>query len=54
MFVYYTSKMLFYLYDNCDDTYSFHMFLCISVTMLPISHVYENTETGKYCVAFVN
>ena len=27
MFVYYTSKILFVLYDNCDDTYSFYLFL---------------------------
>ena len=27
MFVYYTSKILFVLYDNCDDTYNFHLFL---------------------------
>ena len=43
MFVNYTSKILFVLYDNCDDTYSFYLFLCILVTMLPISYVYENT-----------
>ena len=27
MFVYYTSKILFVLYDNCDDTYNFYLFL---------------------------
>ena len=27
MFVYYTSKILFVLYDNCDDTYSIYLFL---------------------------
>ena len=27
MFVYYTLKILFVLYDNCDDTYSFYLFL---------------------------
>ena len=27
MFVYYTSKIFFVLYDNCDDTYSFYLFL---------------------------
>ena len=27
MFVYYTSKILFVFYDNCDDTYSFYLFL---------------------------
>ena len=27
MFVYYTSQILFALYDNCDDTYSFYLFL---------------------------
>ena len=26
-FVYYTSKILFVLYDNCVDTYSFYQFL---------------------------
>ena len=43
MFVYYTSKILFVSYDNCDDTYSFYLFFHILVTMLPISYVYENT-----------
>ena len=27
MFVYYTSQILFALYDNCDDTCSFYLFL---------------------------
>ena len=39
MFVYYTSKILFVLYD----TYSFYLFLNVLVTMLPVSYVYENT-----------
>ena len=43
MFVYYTLKILFVLYDNCDDTYSFYLFFHILVAMLPISYVYENT-----------
>ena len=43
MFVYYTSKILFVLYDNCDDRYSFYLFLRVLVTMLPVSYVYENT-----------
>ena len=42
MFVYYTSKILFVLYDK-DDTYSFYLFLRVLVTMLPVSYVYENT-----------
>ena len=43
MFVYYASKILFVLYDNRDDTYSFYLFLRVLVTMLPVSYVYENT-----------
>ena len=43
MFVYYTSKILFVLYDNCDDAYGFYLFLRVLVTMLPVSYVYENT-----------
>ena len=43
MFVYYTSKILFVLYVNCDDTYSFYLFLRVLVTVLPVSYVYENT-----------
>ena len=43
MFVYYTPKILFVLYDNCDDTYSFYLFWRVLVTMLPVSYVYENT-----------
>ena len=43
MFAYYTSKILFVLYDNCDDTYIFCLFLRVLVTMLPVSYVYENT-----------
>ena len=27
MFVYYTLKILFVQYDNCDDKYSFYRFL---------------------------
>ena len=42
MFVYYTSKILFVLYDK-DDTYSFYLFLRVLVTMLPVSYVYEHT-----------
>ena len=59
MFEYYTSKILFVLYDNCtcDDAYSFYLlFLRVLVTMSLIPYVYENTVTtkiGKYCVAFV-
>ena len=46
MFEYYTSKILFVLYDNCtcDDTYSFYLlFLRVLVTMSLIPYVYENT-----------
>ena len=43
MFVYYTPKKLFVLYDTCDDTYCFYLFLRVLVTMLPVSYVYENT-----------
>ena len=43
MFVYYTSKILFVLYDNSDDTYSFNLFLRVLLTMLPVFYVYENT-----------
>ena len=43
MFVYYTSKIMFVLYDNCDDKYSSYLFLRVLVTMLPVSYVYENT-----------
>ena len=31
MFVYYKSKILFVLYDNCDDTYSFYLLFHILV-----------------------
>ena len=43
MFVYYKSKILFVLYDNCDDTYNFNLFLRVLLTMLPVFYVYENT-----------
>ena len=52
MFVYYTSKIMFVLYDNCDHKYSSYLFSRVLVTMLPVSFVYEN-NTVKYCVAFV-
>ena len=32
MFVYYTLKILFVLYDNCDDTYSFYLLFHILVS----------------------
>ena len=44
MFVYYTLKILFVLYDNFDDTYSFYLYLRVLVTMLSVAYVYENTE----------
>ena len=47
MFVYYKSKILFVLYDNCDDTYSFNLFLRVLLTTLFFFYknlFYKNVE----------